>query len=135
MRTHELLVVGLMIASPVSLAQADSPTYVCGSGDRGAGARDIPWNTDEWRELQRAVLRYCARGAAVDPQRHCKYVVPLVKHGHCAFEFYEANASTPACIALGRHSDAPELSWHAELERVRGRWRVHRLLFDDLERP
>ncbi|ATB37882.1 hypothetical protein CYFUS_003307 [Cystobacter fuscus] len=64
-----------------------------------------------------------------------RYVVPILKHGRCAFEFYAADASTPASIALGRHSDAEELSWYAELERVRGRWKVLRLVFDDLERP
>lgn len=134
MKSLGLFLVGLAIACPLSLARAAEPTYVCGSGDRGERARDIAWNTDEWRTLQSAVLRYCA-SATGDQKRHCQYVVPLVKNGHCAFEFYEAEAGFPTSIALGRHSDAEELSWYAQLERVRGRWKVLKLVFDDLERP
>ena len=54
MTPHAFLLVGLMIACPVSLARADGPTYHCGGGASGNQDRDIPWNTDEWRELQRA---------------------------------------------------------------------------------
>ena len=70
-----------------------------------------------------------------DARRHCHYVVRLVTHTRCAFELSEAKESIPASVAFGTLPDSSEWSWHAEIERVNGKWRVLRIYLDDLERP
>ncbi|WP_224372885.1 hypothetical protein [Hyalangium versicolor] len=134
MKPHELLLALLTIASPVSFARADEPPYFCESGDRGRDARDIAWNSDEWRTIQGAVLRYCAR-ATGDEKGHCQHVVPLLKNAHCGFEFNPATDRFPANVAMGGASDNEAIVWYAQLERAGGKWKVLKIFFDDLERP